>query len=355
MDRSAGPTDVGAKASRLIELLAAGFAVPPLVALGVEPEPDTEVVARVRAILGTGPVAVRSSAVAEDLDDASFAGVYDTVLDVIGDDALVEAIAAVRASVAGARVEAYDPTAAGGAIGVIVQRMVDATVGGVAYSHGPDPVSTPHGAESATVVAVAGSPAPLVDGTVDGYAWTATRDGVVTGADHGGAPMGRDAVREVALLAVAVATHQRCPQEIEWAYDRERLWLLQARPVTSSRRALRAAASPAGRGGQVVVSGVAASPGVARGTVRVVAEVDQLDALQPGDVLVAPTTEPAWTPAFRVAVAVVTDTGSIAAHAAVVAREFGIPAVVGTGDATERLADGDDVIVDGTTGEVRRG
>ncbi|HEX6128604.1 MAG TPA: PEP/pyruvate-binding domain-containing protein [Candidatus Limnocylindria bacterium] len=101
-----------------------------------------------------------------------------------------------------------------------------------------------------------------------------------------------------------------------------------------------------------IVSGVPASPGIASGTVRTIRGPHEFDQLQPGEVLVAPFTAPAWTPLFTRAAAVVTDVGSAAAHASIVAREYGIPAVVGCGDATARLRTGMHVTVDGTTGNV---
>jgi len=101
-----------------------------------------------------------------------------------------------------------------------------------------------------------------------------------------------------------------------------------------------------------IVSGTPASPGRATGVVRVVGGPDQFDALQPGEILVAALTAPAWTPLFTRAAAVVTDVGSPAAHASIIAREYGIPAVVGCGDATARLHDGMRVTVDGSTGNV---
>jgi pyruvate,water dikinase len=101
-----------------------------------------------------------------------------------------------------------------------------------------------------------------------------------------------------------------------------------------------------------IVNGSPASPGRATGLVRVVRGPADFDALEPGEVLVAPVTAPAWTPLFRVAVAVVTDSGSAAAHASIIAREYGIPAVVGCGDATARLRTGQRVTVDGSTGNV---
>ena len=104
--------------------------------------------------------------------------------------------------------------------------------------------------------------------------------------------------------------------------------------------------------GEHGLRGLPASPGRASGRVRIIRGPEDFERLQPGDVLVAPATAPAWTPLFSRCAAVVTDTGSVLAHASLVAREFGIPAVVGTGDATARLSDGQVVTVDGSLGIV---
>jgi pyruvate,water dikinase len=104
-----------------------------------------------------------------------------------------------------------------------------------------------------------------------------------------------------------------------------------------------------------IVSGTPASAGRATGSVRVSMGPDQFDELQDGEILVAPLTAPAWTPLFTRAAAVVTDVGSPAAHASIIAREYGIPAVVGCGDATARLTTGMRVTVDGATGNVEPG
>jgi len=100
------------------------------------------------------------------------------------------------------------------------------------------------------------------------------------------------------------------------------------------------------------IRGNPGSPGRVTGAVRVLLRLEELDRLQPGEVLVAPVTTPGWTPAFARAAAIVTDTGSIASHASIVAREFGIPAVVATGNGTARLCDGQIVTVDGSRGVV---
>jgi pyruvate,water dikinase len=115
---------------------------------------------------------------------------------------------------------------------------------------------------------------------------------------------------------------------------------------------LEAALAPAAAASHAALRGLPVSPGRAAGPVRIIRGPAEFDHLQPGDVLVAPATAPAWTPLFARAAAVITDTGSVLAHTSLVAREYGIPAVVGTGDATARLRDGQVVAVDGTIGVV---
>ena len=104
----------------------------------------------------------------------------------------------------------------------------------------------------------------------------------------------------------------------------------------------------------VLVAGMPASSGTAAGPVRVLRQPADFGALLPGEILVCPYTNPSWTPLFALAAAVVVDTGGAGSHAAIVAREYGIPAVMGTGDGTRVLTDGQRVLVDGTAGEVRR-
>ncbi len=153
-------------------------------------------------------------------------------------------------------------------------------------------------------------------------------------------------VAEAARQAEAVCG---LPVDIEWAIADGVLWLLQARPITAiadPRESLEVSTE------DVVVHGVGASSGRVTGTVRVVRDVDGFGAVKPGDVLVCRTTDPAWTPLFGIAAAVVTETGGALSHAAIVARELGIPAVVGAADAMTHLADTQWVAVDGGTGTV---
>jgi pyruvate,water dikinase len=141
-------------------------------------------------------------------------------------------------------------------------------------------------------------------------------------------------------------------QDVEWAVRDGRIWLLQARPIT----ALGPPSPPdGGMQAPALVTGTPSSPGRACGPARLVRSVDEFPRVGRGDVLVCRTTDPAWTPLFRLAAAVVTETGGVLSHAAIVAREFGIPAVVGAGGAMTRLTDGRPVTVDGTAGMISGG
>lgn len=136
---------------------------------------------------------------------------------------------------------------------------------------------------------------------------------------------------------------------IEWATSRGQAWVLRARPITAAPDGA-APVTPAS--GEVLLAGTAASPGTAAGPARIITGLDDFGRLAPGDVLVCRTTSPAWTPLLARAAAVVTETGGLLAHAAIVAREFGIPAVLAAEDATGVLIDGQRVLVDGTGGTI---
>lgn len=340
---AADPSLVGGKASGLARLVAAGLPVPDgfAVVAGADPD-DAEVAAAVGGsytALGLGtPVAVRSSAVGEDGDDVSFAGAHDSSLDVVGIDAVLDAVRSCRGSVRSERAVAYrsalgiegEPPMA-----VVVQRMVRAALAGVMFTR--DPL----GSDEVVVEAVRGDGRAVVDGA-------AAPDPEAL------SPPELDALRE---LAGRVEELFGAPQDVEWAIDEGgTVWLLQSRPITAS-ATVRAhgpnAASPDPTPVPVLVRGLGAAPGVATGAARVLLAPEDADRLDEGEVLIAPTTSPAWVPAMVRAAAIVTDLGGITSHAAIVARELGLPCVVGAGDATVRLADGALVTVDGAAGTVR--
>jgi pyruvate,water dikinase len=146
-----------------------------------------------------------------------------------------------------------------------------------------------------------------------------------------------DEVRRIADLGRQIEAHYGSPQDTEWCFDSDGdAWMLQSRPVTS------AGGAPLDDGaidGKVLVRGLGAAPGAAAGHVRIVKALDGADGLREGEVLVTHMTAPDWVPLMRRAAAIVTDSGGMTCHAAIVSRELGVPAVVGTKKATKTLTD----------------
>jgi pyruvate,water dikinase len=163
-----------------------------------------------------------------------------------------------------------------------------------------------------------------------------------------------DEVLAVARLGLEVEDHYGAPQDMEWAYERGDLFLLQSRPITTLGHA-DAVTPVASAVGAPLITGLGAAPGVAVGRVRVLRSADEGGALRAGEVLVAPMTTPDWVPTMRRAAALVTDGGGITCHAAIASRELRVPCVVGTRRATEVLRDGELVTVDGAAGSVHEG
>ncbi|MBJ7328590.1 MAG: phosphoenolpyruvate synthase [Solirubrobacteraceae bacterium] len=330
---------------------------------------------RVAALAEGGAVAVRSSATGEDTEDASFAGMNETFLNVSGVDAAVSAVRRCWASAFGARSIYYRAGRSLGQaevdIAVVVQRQIDSTRAGVMFTIDPatgqDDRLVIEGSFGLGEAVVSGQVTPdryvvrKADLTVLAREMH-HKDLVIRARSGGGtaweSPSGEaaaqstlddDEVRRVAELGVAVERHYGAAQDTEWAFDADgRLWLLQARPVTRS-------ASPSVEDSEPLTRGLGTAPGVASGPVRLVSDVHDGERLQDGDVLVAPMTAPDWVPLMRRAAAIVTDAGGMTCHAAIVSRELGVPCVVGTGDATRRLREGQIVTVDAGRGTVRPG
>lgn len=244
------PQLVGAKAASLAELAAADFAVPDAVVLtthafvdsadSVADGPDNsaplprsveEALLRVASRFGDAVLAVRSSAVAEDLDDSSFAGQYETVLGVRGPEQLARAVRHCWASASAGRVATYrsgrdinEPAA----MAVLIQRQVQPDIAGVAFT--ADPVT---GDRTVTVIdAVRGLGDRLVSGHVTPEQWRVGRDGAQRQVINGELVLDAEQAEAVARLAREIAAHLGIPQDVEWALDGDQLWVLQARPVT---------------------------------------------------------------------------------------------------------------------------
>ncbi|MFI5915105.1 PEP/pyruvate-binding domain-containing protein [Dactylosporangium sp. NPDC051541] len=305
------------------------------------------------------PVAVRSSGLAEDSATASFAGQLNTVLGARG---LEEVLAAIElCSTLTDRVRSYGNHPE--AVPVIVQNLVRADTAGVLFTLDPR-----NGADAVVINAAPGLGEGVVSGSVVPAEIIVRRLNVnIDRADVDGDHVDNIAGQSTYLTKInvrrLVALGRRCveifgaPQDVEWAIEGDTLWVLQSRPITAvgAPDGGRPRSSPLGESGrrrEPLAIGVPCSPGVARGVVRVIRSVDEFGRLQRGDVLVCRTTDPAWTPLFRVAAAVVTETGGVLSHAAIVAREYGIPAVAGVASALTVLPDGADVVVDGGAGAI---
>jgi phosphohistidine swiveling domain-containing protein len=225
LDHAVDERTCGRKAATLASLRGQGFDVPDgfVIPAGVPPTRDD--VAAALAGLGDGPVAVRSSGLAEDTADASFAGQYDTVLNVRGVDAVMDAAAACIRSAHGSRVASYGR--AGSPMAVLVQRMIPADASGVAFSANP---LTGNRSE-VRISATKGLGDQLVSGAIDGDEWIVAGGKATAVAQRQQAIDAATAAR-VADLARRAEAAGRSPQDIEWATAGGRLWLLQSRPIT---------------------------------------------------------------------------------------------------------------------------
>ena len=300
--------------------------------------------------LGSPPVAVRSSATAEDRHDASFAGQYDSVLDVRGDEALLAAVRTCWASTFSERAvvsrQRLGISQRDVAMAVVVQELVAAECSGVAF--------TRHPLEARPVILVeacSGLGESLVSGHLDPDRFEVDRAGPGWRRLSGGQGTGLAGPRLLAMRDEFLRLEEALafPADLEWSWQGERLFLLQARPITTPLPS--AGPNPEGGGGSL--QGTAASPGQAEGRARILLDAEQ-DDLDPGDVLVTPFTDPGWTRHFSRAGALVMEHGGLLCHGAILARECGIPAVVGLRDATRRIEEGSTIRVDGDTGRVDR-
>jgi pyruvate,water dikinase len=348
---------------------------------------------------GDATFAVRSSATAEDLPEASFAGQQETFLNIHGIDNILSAIKLVFASLYNDRAIAYRVhhgfIHSDVALSAGVQQMIrsDKAVSGVMFSVDTESgfdqavfITSSYGLGEAVVQGAvnpdefyvykpalkAGKKALLKRGkgekaikmvyTANKSVGKTTEFVAVTEGERAQFSLTDQEVTTLAQYAVAIEAHYGRPMDIEWAKDGLDgiLYILQARPETvTSRKTGGVIERYVIHGtGKVKSEGRAIGQKIGKGAVRVMASIDQMSQFQAGDVLVADMTDPDWEPIMKKASAIVTNRGGRTCHAAIIARELGIPAVVGTSDATTALANGDEVTVscaEGETGKVYEG
>ena len=322
-------------------------------------------------------VAIRSSATAEDLPEASFAGQQDTFLHVSGDDEVIEFIRKCWASLFEARAIFYREENnfehSKVYIAVVVQKMAFADKAGVMFTVNP---ST--GEEIALIEGSWGLGEAVVSGDVtpDNYQVDKKNNEIINVTisdkkvmyinDESGTSvkvevpeerrkervLSDDELIQLTEMGKTVQAHYGEPMDTEWAFEKDMLFLLQARPITTLGGAEEAADDASSDLGDVLVRGLGASPGMAAGTVKIVLDIDELDKIKDGDIMVTTMTTPDMVPAMRRASGIVTDEGGVTCHASIISRELGIPCVVGTGDATTTLVENSGVTLDGKKGLV---
>jgi pyruvate, water dikinase len=325
-------------------------------------------------------VAVRSSATAEDTESASFAGMNETLLNVRGSDAVLGAVRRCWSSLFGGRTVYYRAKRGFGQadmdIAVVVQRQIEAACAGVMFTIDP----ATGAADRLVIEGAFGLGESVVSGSVSPDRYVVSKDrltierrevrrkeltieplaggGTTTrtlGEREAEQPVLDDEeVGRIAELGLRIENHYGAPQDTEWAIDRSgEIWMLQSRPVTAAGG--KGPAEPRTKRGTELVRGLGAAPGIASGPVRIIASLEGSGELAEGEVLVTHMTAPDWVPLMRRAAAIVTDSGGMTCHAAIVSRELGIPCVVGTAEATKVLRDGELVTVDATRGVVTEG
>lgn len=331
--------------------------------------------------------AVRSSAIGEDSASSSFAGMNETFTNLRTLEEIEDAIVRCWASAFGQRVLSYralQHLSAPISMAVIVQVMIDARRSGVMFTR--DPASEAD--DTVVIEGALGQGEVVVGGHIepDHYAISRAPDGVspdrivVTNIgrkdfmitqDARGARVRTDlhgpaatepslsAVEAIDLAGIGLLIEQRlgAPQDVEWCIDGAgRIWILQSRPITTRSPAATpvTAATSGSEPPPLMLRGLAAAPGRITGTIRKVATLDDAPALRAGEILVTEMTTPEWIAVISRASGVITDRGGVTSHAAIVSRELGVPAVVGTRIATQSLIDGETVTVDGALGTVER-
>ena len=339
-------------------------------------------------------VAVRSSATAEDLPTASFAGQQSTFLNVHGPDGVIKAVKECWASLFTARAIFYrvqnDFAHMKVGLSAVIQEMVQSEKAGVMFS--VNPVNNKR--NEVMIEAAYGLGEVVVSGSVTPDTYVVDKDGfqilkkdiakqtwmiIKHKGENAKAEIKDDmqdkqkipdsVIIELAKIGENLQKHYDFPQDIEWAYANDELFIVQSRPVTTlaeekAEEELGLAAPKAETAGseglekseaEILLRGLGSSPGFGYGKVSLLASAKEISKMEKGAVLVTDMTTPDFVPAMKKASAIVTNTGGMTSHAAIVSRELGIPCIVGTQRATDVLTEGLEVTVDGTHGIVYAG
>ncbi len=348
-------------------------------------------------------VAVRSSATAEDLPTASFAGQQSTYLNIKGSNNVVQAVKECWASLFEPRAIYYrvqnkfEHMKVG--LAAVVQMMVQSEKAGVIFTVDPlyqDPnlISVEAGYGLGETV-VSGQITPdtyrvdksslkIVDKIISKQSWALIKMGErnqrveIKDEAQGRQKLTDSELTDLAKIATKIEQHYNFPQDIEYAIEKNNLYIVQSRPITTLKKEAEKMSAPEVvretvretpktesskeeqkttkiSEAKILARGLGSSPGIGTGKVRILVSSKEIKKMDRGDILVTEMTTPDFVPAMKKAAAIVTNTGGMTSHAAIVSRELGIPCIVGTQNATEVLHEGIDVTVDGTHGVVYEG
>lgn len=329
-------------------------------------------------------LAIRSSATSEDSKQASFAGQQETFLNITGEAAVMESVRRAWASLFEERAVFYrhdqklDHLRSG--ISLVVQEMIESDTSGVMFTI--DPITNDKG--KIIIEAIFGLGEFIVQGRVtpDHYEVKKSDLSIIQkqiriqtvkmvkakkenkevslNVKTGGEQKITDTqIIEIAKLGKAIEKHYYFPQDIEWAIEKSKVYIVQTRPITTlgneKLKMKNEKLSFISHLSTPILIGDPACPGIGIGPVTIIHSANEIGKVKKGDILVAPFTNPDYVPAMKIAAGIITERGGRTSHAAIVAREFGIPAIVGTVNATKMLKTGDMVTVNGTKGEVYKG
>lgn len=324
-------------------------------------------------------VAVRSSATAEDLPTASFAGQQETFLNVKGEANLILKVKEAWASLFEPRAifyrheQKFDHFRIG--IAIVVQQMIESEKSGIMFTI--DPVTNDK--EKVVIEAVLGLGEYIVGGMVtpDHYevskknknilkksivtqdvrlirAKTGNKEERISGKEGKTQKISDLQIIGLADLGIRLEKHYYFPQDIEWAIDNKRIFIVQTRAITTTHMKKTETTATTDHL-HLILQGSPASPGIASGPVKILKSVKEMGQILAGDILVAPQTNPDYVPAMKKAAAIITEKGGRTSHAAIVSRELGTPAVVGAENATTVLKAGEIITVNGSKGEIFKG
>jgi len=325
-------------------------------------------------------VAIRSSATAEDLPTASFAGQQASFLNVKGEANVVEKVKECWASLFEPRAifyrqeKGFDHLKVG--LAAVVQKMVPAEISGVMFTC--DPVTNQK--NRIVIEAIWGLGEYIVQGKVtpDFYlldknslkilekqvakqtiqlikAGSSNKQTTVPKKLQSKRKLTDKQIVELAKIGKKIHHHYFFPQDIEWTFYKGKFWIVQSRPVTTLKNPKPTGKNPKKTTRKTLLKGQGASPGLTSGPVKIIFSAKKIGKIANGDVLVTPMTNPDFAPAMKKAAAIITDRGGQTSHAAIVSRELGVPCVVGTEKATKILKNGQIVTVNGAKGEVYEG